>query len=330
MSKSPQKRCKTSHMNISQTQDNTYNSNKYSKRQQARTFINWYKRMVDDERQNLCLYLADDAILEWFGRTIKTRKKVSAFLKYDMQCSRHDFTTIESIDKIQIRQHRISRKDDTLANPLDSPDIIDCKIKRSVKRNLNDSPEWAEGCNPQDDLKESNFAIKRIKKHHVETQYPDNKHEDLISQRNGLKREYTAEEGAEINSKGDSVLGKRAKRRCVPVTPPNCEVGQGDCLPSTSGTDSDRSHDTLNAQLPKLAVECNGYIEFVRSRSNRSTDTMKWDRKCKIQISYSQDPLNIGEYIIWALVYSDESKCRRNLLAAFEEAAKKDLENTNV
>lgn len=125
------------------------------------------------------------------------------------------------------------------------------------------------------------------------------------------------------------MLGRRVKRKCVAVTPPNCEVGQGDCIPSTSGTDANKSHDALNAQLPKLAVECNGYVEFSRTRNNRSIEAMKWDRKCKVQISYSEDPLNVGEYIIWALRYADDSKCRRNLLAAFEEAAK-DIKSLDI
>lgn len=98
-----QSRFKTSRENNNNT------SNKFSERQQARTFTTWYKRMVDHERSNLALYLSDDAMLEWFGRTIKTRKKVSAFLKFDMQCSRHDFTTIESIDKIQSRHESLQR-----------------------------------------------------------------------------------------------------------------------------------------------------------------------------------------------------------------------------
>lgn len=88
---------------------NNNTSNKFSERQQARSFITWYKRMIDNERYNLALYLSDDAMLEWFGRTIKTRKKVTAFLKYDMQCSRHDFTSVESIDKIQTRQETLQR-----------------------------------------------------------------------------------------------------------------------------------------------------------------------------------------------------------------------------
>lgn len=90
-------------------ENNNNTSNKFSERQQARAFIAWYKRMIDNERYNLALYLSDDAILEWFGRTIKTRKKVTAFLKYDMQCSRHDFTTVESIAKIQSRHERLQR-----------------------------------------------------------------------------------------------------------------------------------------------------------------------------------------------------------------------------
>ncbi|XP_053616768.1 uncharacterized protein LOC128678896 [Plodia interpunctella] len=296
-----------------QIEDNN-NSSKNSERQQARKFITWYKHMIDYERQNLCLYLSDDAMLEYFGRTIKTRKKVAAFLKHDMQCSRHDFTTVESIERIQMRQDIVSRRgDNSLASPFNSPEIINPNIERSGKRKILrcESPEWAEGCKPQDEAVET----KRSK---LDESQNDNKSEVLP--RNCLKRAHS-EDRSEINSKGDNMLGRRAKRKCVPVTPPNCEVGQGDCLPSTSGTDSDRSHDALNAQLPKLAVECNGYIEFTRTRNNRATDSMKWERKCKVQISYSEDPLNIGEYIIWALLYTDESKCRRNLLSAFEEIA---------
>uniref|UniRef100_A0A1E1WG66 Nuclear transport factor 2 domain-containing protein n=1 Tax=Pectinophora gossypiella TaxID=13191 RepID=A0A1E1WG66_PECGO len=90
-------------------EDNNNTNNKFTERQQARTFIQWYKRMIDHERQNLALYFSDDATLEWFGRTIKTRKKISTFLKHDMQCSSHDFTTIESIDKIPTRQDSLLR-----------------------------------------------------------------------------------------------------------------------------------------------------------------------------------------------------------------------------
>lgn len=205
-----------------------------------------------------------------------------------------------------------SRKDDSIqASPLHSPEMIKSEHagKRKPFQSKCDSPEWAEGCGPPEVLSD-----KKSKRDHGNT------HSEI--QFNGRKRLFSDE--SEIHGKGDGVC--KSKRKCVDatITPPNKEVGQGDCLPSTSGTDSDRSHDTLNSQLPKLAVECNGYIEFARSRNSRSTESMKWERKCKIQISYSEDPLNIGEYIIWMLRYTDETKCRRNLLAAFEQVAKEE------
>lgn len=295
---------------------NDNSTNKASERQQARTFILWYKKMIDNDRQNLALYLSDDTTLEWFGKTIKTKKKVTAFLKHDMQCTRHDFTTIESIDRIQNRNERFQGKDDgILASPLHSPEVLDYKTSRPGKRRLRsncNSPEWADGCGPEPEQIEK----KKPKLNNHATQ----KLVDVDN--NELKRSFFEDGILENCHKGDG-LSQRIKRKCFPVTPPNKEIGQGDCLPSTSGTDSDRSHDALNAQLPRLAVECNGYIEFTRTRNNRSSnDTMKWERKCKVQISYSEDLLNVGEYIIWTLRYTDETRCRRNLLAAFEEAAK--------
>ncbi|CAG5054193.1 unnamed protein product [Parnassius apollo] len=282
--------------------------------------------MIDEDRQNLSLYLSDDATLEWFGRTIKTRKKVTAFLRYDMQCSRHDFRTVESIESIPPRREILSRKDDAdLASPFNSPETCGTvKEKRGKKRQLRskcNSPEWAENCGPEGELKDSERKILRNNSMHLLS----NGNKIDVKFGNDIKEILPANVVSNFNNKGDCTLNKRAtKRKCFTMTPPNLEVGQGDCLPSTSGTDSDKSHDTLNAQLPKLAVECNGYIEFTRTRNNRSIDSVKWERKCKFQISYSEDPLNVGEYIIWSIRYHDESKCRRNLLAAFEEVAREE------
>lgn len=82
---------------------------KVNERLRAKTFTSWYKQMIDHDRQNLVLYLSDDIVLEWFGRTIKTRKKVSSFLKHDMQCSSHGFVSVQNVDKIQNRLERAPR-----------------------------------------------------------------------------------------------------------------------------------------------------------------------------------------------------------------------------
>ncbi|XP_038218943.1 uncharacterized protein LOC119837436 [Zerene cesonia] len=279
---------------------------KNNKQQNVRNFISWYKHFIDNERQNLGLYLSDDITIQWFGRTIRTRKKVFSFLKNDVECSKHYFTSVDSIDKIKIRS-RSPRKSESLSSPSLSPEI-----KRNGKRKLLqatcNSPEWAPGCKPDDefdgtDRKRSKATVDGSIKFEHNDRCP-----------NDIK----CNNSFEINNKGDGVS---KKRKLEPTTPQNMEYGQGDCMPSTS-SDSNRSHEALNAQLPKLAVECNGYVEFTRSRNSHNIDCPKWERKFKLQISFSVDPLNVGEYIIWGIFYSDESKCRRNLLAAFDEVGK--------
>jgi hypothetical protein len=212
-----------------------------------------------------------------------------------------------------------------LSNTQNSPEvsssITDRNNKRRILRSNCSSPAWAEGCQPEEEIE---IANKKVRGNNHDALVADVK-QDGGDQRNSLKRGYN-DIGDDLNSKGDGALDRRVKRRLVPITPPNQELGQGDCIPSTSGTDSDKSHNTLNAQLPKLYVECNGYIQFMRSRNSNSIDAMKWERKCKAQISYSLDPLNVGEYIIWAIHYTDESKCRRNLLSAFEEVSLAELQ----
>ena len=96
-------------MGIPIREDNNNTEQKLTKQQSAKKFIVWYKSKIDSDRQHLSSYLSDNIILEWFGRTIKTRKKVSSFVKNDIQCSRHDFTSIESIDKIELRNEKIKR-----------------------------------------------------------------------------------------------------------------------------------------------------------------------------------------------------------------------------
>ncbi|CAG4976394.1 unnamed protein product [Colias eurytheme] len=279
---------------------------KNNRHQNVRNFISWYKHIIDNERQNLGLYLSDDITIQWFGRTIRTRKKVFSFLKNDVECSKHYFTSVDSIDKIKIRS-RSPRKSESFTSPSFSPEI-----KRNGKRKLFqatcNSPEWAPGCKPDDEFDGTDRKRSKL------TNNDCTKFEHNDQNTNDIK----SNNSFEINNKGDG-MGK--KQKLEPTTPQNVECGQGDCMPSTS-SDSNRSHEALNAQLPKLAVECNGYVEFTRSRNSHNIDSPKWERKFKLQISYSIDPLNVGEYIIWGIFYSDESKCRRNLLAAFDEVAK--------
>ncbi|VVC97610.1 unnamed protein product [Leptidea sinapis] len=272
----------------------------------AQGFITWYKNLFENEIQKTGLYLADDVRLEWFGRTVRTKKKVFGFLREHMQHSKHFLTSVKDVDRIHFR-HITPKKVGTVNS--ESPEIkFSCLGKRRFLQSRCTSPEWAPGCKPDEEYNGSDK--KKSKSSVVETISPQ-----ITPQGNLFK---------EVNGNGDSIV----KRHNTIITPPNKECGQGDCLPSTSSSDSNRSHDALTAQLPKLAVECNGFVEFTRVRSGdkwSNVENVKWERKCKLQISYSEDPLNLGEFIIWGISYSGESKCRRNLLAAFEEVEKEKI-----
>lgn len=93
-------------VNINDLEDNNNIANKKLEQQSTRVFVSWYKRMIDHDRLNFGLYISEDALFEWFGRTIRTRKKIVGFLKYNIQCSRHEFTTIERIENITSRHHK--------------------------------------------------------------------------------------------------------------------------------------------------------------------------------------------------------------------------------
>ncbi|CAH4001627.1 unnamed protein product [Pieris brassicae] len=279
-----------------------------------------YKNISQQHRElleintSIVAYIEEkDVTLKWFGRTIRSRKKVNSFFTNHVEHSKHYFTSVESISKLQIKQNISPRQSDSFISPSCSPELREL-LPRNGKRRLfqspSNSPEWAPGCRPDDEF--DGTDKKRLKPD--QSQYKNFEHY-VLHENNDYKHS-----SFELNIKGDGVNQPVHEQ----ITPSNLECGQGDCLPSTS-SDSNRSHENLNAQLPKLAVECNGYVEFMRTRNNRA-DSAKWERKCKLQICYSEDPLNVGDFIVWTIYYSDESKCRRNLLAEFNKIGKEQLD----
>lgn len=86
-------------------QMNAINNNvlRASPRRQANQFAEWYKNLIDNDRSNFGLYMADDSIFQWFGKTVKTKKKIADFLRYDMHCTSHRFTAVEASGPISVR-----------------------------------------------------------------------------------------------------------------------------------------------------------------------------------------------------------------------------------
>lgn len=258
----------------------------------ATTFALWYKKMMDDDRFNFGLYLADDVIFHGFGRKIKSRKKVVDYLKYVMESTSHHFTLIQHRDKINIFNEIRSPPEKKKPAPCKSPELI--ARKRPI-------PNRCRSPHEQSENEEQPSKRKRIMSNYEST----------------IENKLQCCETMDVNDKGDGIPIKKEKKY-VAVTPPNKEIGQGDCLPSTSSsTDSKtdaHSHIRLQlAQLPRHAVECDGFVRFLRC-----DDGTEWERKCKLQVSYSEDPFDVGEYIVWGIYYSSDTSCRRNLLPLFE------------
>lgn len=130
-----------------------------------------------------------------------------------------------------------------------------------------------------------------------------------------------------ICKKDNNVLKTNGDKEKADEATTILEEGQGDCLPSTSGSEprwkrDNESKDDFFSQLPHSFVEARCVIEFTKTRDKRGANILKWERQCKLQVAYTEDPMYVGEYIIWTIVYSDNNKCRRNLLAAFDAVSK--------
>ncbi|XP_015114767.1 uncharacterized protein LOC107039580 [Diachasma alloeum] len=77
---------------------------------QAVSFVNSYFALVDGLASDLEDHLADDVVLDWFGQTIKGRKDVASFMKYQKIKSRHVFNEITPKTSIGYREHRSLRR----------------------------------------------------------------------------------------------------------------------------------------------------------------------------------------------------------------------------
>lgn len=69
-------------------------------RAQAILFAEYYFALADGIFPGLECHLEKDVVLDWFGRTIKGKKNVTAFIKSNRISTLHLFTDITSISSI--------------------------------------------------------------------------------------------------------------------------------------------------------------------------------------------------------------------------------------
>jgi hypothetical protein len=277
-------------------------------KQAAIDFAEMFCNVLDKHRDQLIAYLADDAVLDWFGRTISSKNSIAEFMKLEVPETVHNLTSVEPSGPIQHWKKMVvepmdsennvtplrgqtplhgSLSNECLAKPLDSPDSmvqVTCSKQVDVMAKLN---------------------LNSLSLH-------ENGNEKWKSLRPFQSQFLTS-------------------MNCgIPVVSEQCydvryEEGQGDMPSVKYFTKSNRF------------LEARGSIQFQRTKQPDAapknmklmSDTMKWCRFCKLQIAYSAPNVAFhtndrgggiaGEFKIWLLVYQDSTRCRRNLSEAFDK-----------
>ncbi|KAJ9593242.1 hypothetical protein L9F63_015188 [Diploptera punctata] len=273
-------------------------------KQGAINFANTYCNLLDKHRTRLCLYLADDAVLDWFGRTIRGKESISGFMNLELPQTVHTLTSVEPSGPIQHRSKpSIEHMDEDGNNVISKKETGNYLSNHDLATPLDYSKSTLQ-TNEDDLLSElslNNLSFRENNK---------DKETDCIQ---SWETQFTTPVNCDISKEFKKVV---------------LEEGQGDCLLKTV------VHTFTEANK---FLEARGSIEFQRCKQSKVmpknmkllSDTMKWSRVCKLQLAYSTsgsgflnndcgDGLD-NNFKIWLVVYQDNTRCRRNLLDAFDQ-----------
>ncbi|XP_066998542.1 uncharacterized protein [Anabrus simplex] len=217
-----------------------------------------YCDLLDNQRDQLSLYLSDDAVLRWFGRTISGKDLVTSFFNREIANTTHKLTNVEPADPIQIRSIR--------------------------RKEVNSCPKSFRDCgSPQEK------CIKSFRNLTVN---------DCVSS--------SCHNTENLAFSGDITMQHND---------------------NTSGAEED-----VQCYFDKC-FKASGEIQFCRTRMSPSsrknlklaTDTMKWERACKVHISYSffQSQGEFRNFELKQIIYEDTTRCKRNLAPEFDKIARK-------
>lgn len=279
-------------------------------KQAAVNFAEVFCTLLDKQRDQLATYLADDAVLDWFGRTISSKDSIAGFMKLEVPETVHRFTSVEPSGPIQHRKMALVTVDnDNIVMPSKGHKSLDDSLSNDDLVKLLDN---------------SNSVVEVI-----------SQESDLIA-----KVDLDSLSLQDSSIRTCSVLTSPQSHFTDPMNsgiPVASEIhstarhggGQGDCHPKTS---------VMSVTKVNRFLEARGSVHFQRTRQpgaapknmRLKADFMKWSRFCKLQIAYSISPNTwfhgndcvgiSGEFKIWLLRYQDYARCRRNLSEAFDQA----------
>lgn len=280
-------------------------------KQAAVNFAEVFCTLLDKQRDQLATYLADDAVLVWFGRTISSKDSIAGFMKLEVPETVHRFTSIEPSGPIQHRKMAlVTVDDDNIVMSSKGHMLLDDSLSNDGLVNLldNSNSVFEVSCSEESDL------IAEVDLESLSLQDSSFKTHNVLT---SVQSHFTAPVNSGIPVASEIYNTARH------------EGGQGDCHPKTS---------VMSVTKVNRFLEACGSVQFQRSKQpgmapknmRLKADIMKWSRFCKLQIAYSISPNTwfhgndcdgtSGEFKIWLLIYQDYTRCRRNLSQAFDRA----------
>lgn len=277
-------------------------------KQAAINFAEVFCILMDKQRDKLATYLADDAILDWFGRTISSKDSIAGFMQLEVPETVHRFISIEPSHSIQHRKKAcVTADDENIVMPSGQKLLDDSLSNEEYAKPLDNSDCMVEvSCSKESDL---------IAKVDLDSLSLQDNSTEKCNMLTSFQSQFTAPLNYGIPVASEIYSSARHE-------------GHGDCHPKTSM----ESVTKVNRFL-----EAHGSVQFQHTKlpgmapnnMRLKADTMNWSRFCRLQIAYSINP-NMwfhgkdcdeisGEFQIWLLVYQDYTRCRRNLSEVFDQ-----------
>ncbi|CAK9819567.1 hypothetical protein ANTPLA_LOCUS10290 [Anthophora plagiata] len=252
-----------------------------NKHTQAISFANSYFALIDGLASGLDRQLSEDVVLHWFGRTIRGRRNVCAFMKTHKPNSKHMFTRIAPTTGISYERKHINRKVFRSSHDRNNPEDLETENDTSNEVTCFRETEESSSsryCDITRDINQNEIEMKRIDVMDNDEASYDLNEGDLS---NLFKLEITSSSVEEIEQSINKI--KLEEEMAPTVRAIKRERGEED------GTD------IVETSAVKY-VEADGEVEFSRKFWKRdtwntyfssTTNVHRWRRPCKLQIVYT-------------------------------------------
>lgn len=278
-------------------------------KQAAINFGEVFCNLLDNHHDQFAAYLADDAVLDWFGQRISSKDSVASFMKSEVPETVHNLKSVEP-------SHPIQDWKKMLVESVDNENTV----------------ITSEGRKLHEDSLSNESLVKPLGNSGYMVQAGCSKEVDVMSKLN-------------LNNM-PLERGRVEKYKCLEPfqlqfgTAVNCESPVApEQYSSARYEEAQGDPKTRVKAFTKVIqfIEALGNVQFRRTKCpntaaenmKKVADTVKWNRFCKLQIAYStpntvfhsslHDDGIAGNFEILLLVYQDMSRCRVNLSKVFDQ-----------